>query len=228
VLGQFVGNTGATRREKLFHKLPHPRDIPRREVASADYPRGLTLRPSAIHSGSTLNQLRNRRKRKVSLSCEALSFVPAGLSHWGRVDSTPPAPQQQKAPPKPKSSERPSRRAFQLSSEATRGGAPGTRPINSVGRIRPGEPLDVPEQRPTRLAGDRLALPSGCPQDGREEHSIAFTQTVPAVASVFLGPCCGAGKDLAMESGNAGRNCRNWSPQQPLDTGSSSRRRDRC
>ena len=30
-----------------------------------------------------------------------------------------------------------------------------------VGRVRPGEPLDVRGTRPTRLAGDRLALPSG-------------------------------------------------------------------
>jgi len=33
--------------------------------------------------------------------------------------------------------------------------------MNPVGRVRPREPLDVLGTRPTRLAGDRLALPSG-------------------------------------------------------------------
>ncbi|MBM3840939.1 MAG: prepilin-type N-terminal cleavage/methylation domain-containing protein [Verrucomicrobia bacterium] len=33
--------------------------------------------------------------------------------------------------------------------------------MNPVGRVRPGELLDVRGTRPTRLAGDRLALPSG-------------------------------------------------------------------
>ena len=39
--------------------------------------------------------------------------------------------------------------------------APCIRSMNPVGRVRPGEPLDVRGTRPTRLAGDRLALPSG-------------------------------------------------------------------
>jgi len=33
--------------------------------------------------------------------------------------------------------------------------------MSQAGRVRPGEPLDVRGTRPTRLAGDRLALPSG-------------------------------------------------------------------
>jgi len=58
------------------------------------------------------------------------------------------------------------------SSKASLVRSPCSRPMNPVGRVRPGEPLDVPGTRPTRLAGDRLALPSGS-WDGRSPSAAA-------------------------------------------------------
>jgi len=42
--------------------------------------------------------------------------------------------------------------------------------MKPVGRVRPGEPLDVRGTRPKRLAGDRLALPSGSWEADKPRH----------------------------------------------------------
>lgn len=69
MLRQLRGDAPAPFSEILSHQSPGRSQITRRKVASADDPRRLNLRPSALHSSPTLIELQTRRKRKVSLSC---------------------------------------------------------------------------------------------------------------------------------------------------------------
>ncbi|MBM3838651.1 MAG: DNA-3-methyladenine glycosylase 2 family protein [Verrucomicrobia bacterium] len=75
-------------------------------------------------------------------------------------------------------------------SEARTDSEPCPRPSNRspVGRIRPGEPFDALGIRPSRLAGDRLALPSGPWEGVIDRHWVRLSATEHAILAETAQP----------------------------------------